>query len=58
VTLDITDTWSVKLEALLQHRSQIGDIEKFTARMKSRHTENSSDENPRFEEKFRVIKYG
>lgn len=58
VTLDITETWRIKFEALLQHRSQIGDIEKFTERMKSRHTESSSDENPRYEEKFRVIKYG
>jgi len=58
VTLDITETWPIKLEALLQHRSQIGDIEKFTERMKSRHTESSRDENPRYEEKFRVIKYG
>ncbi len=57
VTLDITDTWSVKFEALLCHRSQIGDPEKFATRMKSRHTEDSTEENPRFEEKFRVIKY-
>lgn len=57
VVLDITDTWPVKLEALLEHRSQIGDVAKFTERMKSRHTEDSTDEHPRFEEKFRVIKY-
>ncbi len=58
VILDITDTWPVKYAALMEHRSQIGDIGTFTARMKSRHTEDSTDENPRFEEKFRVIKYG
>lgn len=57
VTLDVTDTWPAKLDALLCHKTQIGDIEKFTARMLSRHTEGSTDDNPRFEEKFRVIRY-
>ena len=55
--MDITDTWPIKLEALLKHRTQIGDVEKFKERMLSRHTEDSTDEDPRFEEKFRVIKY-
>ncbi len=57
-TIDITDVWLTKLKALLQHKSQIGDIEKFKERMKTRHTEDSTEENPRFEEKFRVVKYG
>jgi LmbE family N-acetylglucosaminyl deacetylase len=57
VVVDVTDTWQIKLEALLQHKTQIGDIEKFVERMKSRHTEDSTDENPRYEEKFRVVKY-
>jgi LmbE family N-acetylglucosaminyl deacetylase len=55
--LDVTDTWDIKLEALLQHKTQIGDVEKFKERMKSRHTEDSTDENPHYEEKFRVVKY-
>jgi LmbE family N-acetylglucosaminyl deacetylase len=57
VVLDVTDTWPVKMEALLQHKTQIGDVEKFKARMQSRHTEDSTDEQPRYEEKFRIIKY-
>lgn len=57
VKLDITETWPIRLEALLHHQTQIGDAEKFRARMASRHTEDSSDENPRFEERFRVIRY-
>jgi LmbE family N-acetylglucosaminyl deacetylase len=57
MTLDITETWPVKFEALLQHKTQIGEIDKFKERMKSRHTEDSTDENPRYEEKFRVVKY-
>ena len=55
--LDVTGTWDVKLAALLHHKSQIGDAEKFKERMKSRRTETSTDENPRYEEKFRVVKY-
>lgn len=57
VIIDITDTWKVKIDALKEHRSQIGDPVKFEERMRSRHTSDSTDENPRFEEKFRVIKY-
>jgi len=56
-TIDITDVWFTKLKALMQHKSQIGDIEKFKERMKTRHTEDSTEENPRFEEKFKVVKY-
>ena len=57
MTVDVTETWSVKMEALLQHKTQIGDPEKFQERMKSRRTEESTEENPRYEEKFRVVKY-
>jgi LmbE family N-acetylglucosaminyl deacetylase len=55
--LDVTDTWDVKLAALLNHKSQIGDVEKFKERIKSRRTESSTEEHPRYEEKFRVVKY-
>ncbi|MGC8855222.1 MAG: PIG-L deacetylase family protein [Anaerolineae bacterium] len=58
ITLDVTDTWPIKLEALLCHKTQIGDREKFLERMKARRTEDSSEENPRYEEKFRRIVYG
>ncbi len=57
VVLDITDTWPIKLEALLCHKSQIGDVEAFKQRMRSRHTKDSTDDRPRYEEKFRVVKY-
>jgi LmbE family N-acetylglucosaminyl deacetylase len=57
VTLDITDTWDIKLQALLEHKTQIGDTEQFIERMKTRRTEDSTDDNPRYEEKFRVVKY-
>lgn len=55
--LDVTDSWPVKLKALFEHKTQIGDVDKFQERMKKRHTEDSTDEKPRFEEKFRVVKY-
>lgn len=57
VVVNITDTWTTKLEALLRHKTQIGDPEKFMERMRSRHTEDSTDDEPRYEEKFRVVKY-
>jgi len=58
VVLDITDTWPVKLNALKEHKSQIGDPVKLEERMRSRRAEGSTEESPRFEERFRVIKYG
>ncbi len=58
VTLDVTETWPIRLKALLEHKTQVGDPVKFKERMMSRHTEDSTDVNPRYEEKFRVIKYG
>jgi LmbE family N-acetylglucosaminyl deacetylase len=55
IFIDITDTWDNKIKALLEHASQIGEKEKFLDRMRSRRTEDSSDQNPRFEEIFRRI---
>jgi LmbE family N-acetylglucosaminyl deacetylase len=57
VVIDITDMWPIKLDAILQHKSQVGDVDKFRERMRSRRTEDSTDENPRYEERFRVVKY-
>jgi LmbE family N-acetylglucosaminyl deacetylase len=55
VVLDVTDFWETKIRALYEHASQIGDREKFTQRMRSRRTPESTDEAPRYEEKFRRI---
>lgn len=57
VILDVTDTWEMKMRALREHKSQIGDPAQFEERMRSRRTEGSSEAAPRFEETFRVIKY-
>jgi LmbE family N-acetylglucosaminyl deacetylase len=58
VTVDITEYWELKLRALSEHVSQIGDREKLEERMRSRHTPDSSPENPRFEEKFKRLVLG
>jgi LmbE family N-acetylglucosaminyl deacetylase len=55
--VDVTQTWQTKLEAILEHKSQIADVDKFLERMKSRRTADSTEENPRYEEHFRVVKY-
>ncbi len=57
VTLDITDTWPVKMQAILEHKSQISDLDNFMERMRSRRTDSSTTEDPHYEETFRVIKY-
>jgi len=56
-TIDVTDTWDIKLQAILEHKSQMQDVDKLIERFKSRHTEDSTEENPRYKEKFRVVKY-
>ena len=53
--LDVTDLWELKIQALCEHRSQIGDRDAFVERMRSRHTPDSTREKPRYEEVFRRI---
>lgn len=56
-SVDVTATWDIKLQAVLKHTTQVQDVEKLIERFKARHTEDSTDENPRYAETFRVIKY-
>jgi len=58
VVIDVTDYWETKIRALYEHASQIGDREKLAERMRSRHTEKSTLDAPRYEEKFRRIVFG
>jgi LmbE family N-acetylglucosaminyl deacetylase len=58
VTLDVTATWEIKLQALYEHKSQVGDPEKLTERIRNRRTPDSTPENPRYEEKFRRLILG
>ena len=57
VILDVTDTWEIKIRALKEHKSQIGDPKKFEERMRARKSDRSTEENEYYEEKFRVIKF-
>ncbi len=57
VVLDVTDTWETKIRALKEHKSQIGDPAKFEERIRSRRAEDSTEEKPRYEEKFRVVSW-
>jgi LmbE family N-acetylglucosaminyl deacetylase len=57
-TIDVTDTWETKLQAILAHKSQISDPEGLAKRWRAREkTKNSSDKNPRYEEHFRVLRW-
>jgi len=58
VTLDITEFWERRLNAVLQHKSQIPDVPKLVDRLRSRHTNDSTPENPRYEDRFKVVRYG
>ncbi len=55
--LDITPYWEKKLLALYQHKSQIGDPQVFTERMRERRAPDSTPEQPRYEEAFRIVKF-
>ena len=57
VILDVTDTWEIKIQALKEHKSQIGNPKEFEERMRARKSERSTEENEYYEEKFRVIKF-
>ena len=57
VVLDVTDTWEIKIQALKEHKSQIGDPKEFEKRMRARRSERSTEENEYYEEKFRVIRF-
>jgi LmbE family N-acetylglucosaminyl deacetylase len=55
VSLDVTEHWQLKLRALFEHKSQIGDPVQLEERLRTRHTPDSSPENPRFEEQFKRL---
>lgn len=54
IILNVTDYWQARLNALLQHRSQIGDSDDFVTRMKS-WLEKDENEQIVYFEKFRRI---
>jgi LmbE family N-acetylglucosaminyl deacetylase len=58
VSLDVTEHWELKLRALREHMSQIGDPAQLEERLRSRHTPDSTPENPRYEEHFKRLVFG
>ena len=55
VSIDVTDTWPLRIEALQKHASQIPDVKTFLANQKNRRAPDSSEENPRYVDNFRRI---
>jgi LmbE family N-acetylglucosaminyl deacetylase len=55
ITMDVTEQWEIKIKALFEHKSQIGDLNAFEKRMRDRHTQDSTPENPRYVENFRRL---
>jgi LmbE family N-acetylglucosaminyl deacetylase len=58
IVLDITEQWPRKINALCAHASQIGKQDDFISFMNKRHTPDSTDEAPRYEERFRRFIFG
>lgn len=53
--IDVTAYWDTKIKALYEHKTQIGDRESFTEKMRARITRGSTMDAPRYEEKYRRI---
>ena len=58
VTLDVTEHWDVKIRALQEHKSQIGEPQKLAERMRERRVADSTPESPRYEERYRRLVFG
>ncbi len=58
VVMDVTEFWEVKIRALFEHKSQIGDPKALEERMRSRHTKDSSPDHPQYVENFRRLILG
>ena len=56
-TVDVTEFWERKIQALHSHETQISDMNQLDERLRSRHTPDSTPEVPRYEEKFRRLKF-
>ena len=56
-TIDVTEHWVKKIQALHCHETQVSDMNQLDERLRSRHTSESTIDNPRYEEKFRRFKF-
>ena len=56
--IDVTDTWDTKIQAILEHKSQVKDPEALKERMKQRgQSSDGPEDTPRYEEHFRVLRW-
>jgi LmbE family N-acetylglucosaminyl deacetylase len=55
--IDVTPWWEQKIRALHCHETQIADMSQLDERMRSRRTPDSTEEQPRYEERFRRLKF-
>jgi LmbE family N-acetylglucosaminyl deacetylase len=57
VVVDVTDQWETRIRAILEHTSQVQDKDGLVQRQRERMVAGSDSQNPRYEERFRVVKY-
>jgi len=57
IEIDVTDYWDRKIQAILQHKSQIANPTELIERMKKRVVEGSTLEHPRYVEFFRRVQF-
>jgi len=55
ITIDVTESWPIKMQALEQHTSQIGDVNMFRAHMASKAAFKDKKNNPHYVEEFHRI---
>jgi LmbE family N-acetylglucosaminyl deacetylase len=55
VSIDVTELWETKINALHEHKTQIGKPEDLDKRIRSRFVQGSTLESPRYEESFKRI---
>jgi LmbE family N-acetylglucosaminyl deacetylase len=54
-SIDVTETWPLRIKALQEHKSQIPDVDAFLKNQKNRRTTDSTEDNPRYVDNFRRI---
>jgi LmbE family N-acetylglucosaminyl deacetylase len=58
VRIDVTAFWERKIKAILEHKSQVPDVNALVKRMQNRYIPESSPGKPRYEETFRRLIIG
>ncbi len=55
--IDVTEWWERRISALMKHTSQIADMAAFETNQRSRRTSDSTDDDPRYVDVFRRIRF-